>query len=87
VIRYALTFVALLGLTTLTLWLSFVPLGALQVPVAVVIALGKSLLIALFFMHLVEQRWTNVLVALTAIVLVLIFLGLTVLDVVSRGRG
>jgi cytochrome c oxidase subunit 4 len=85
VIRYALTFAALLGLTTLTLWLSFVPLGALQVPVAIVIALGKSVLIALFFMHLVEQRWTNALAAMTAVVLVFIFLGLTVLDVVSRG--
>jgi cytochrome c oxidase subunit 4 len=85
--RYSLTFAALLALTTLTLLLSFVSLGGLQIPVAIAIALGKSVLIALFFMHLVEQRWTNALASMTAVVLVVILLGLTVLDVVSRGRS
>lgn len=84
--RYSLTFAALLVLTTLTLVLSFVSLGSLQIPVAVAIALSKSVLIALFFMHLVEQRWTNALAVMTTVVLIAILVGLTVLDVASRGE-
>jgi cytochrome c oxidase subunit 4 len=84
--RYVVTFVALLVLTSLTLALSFVPLGAGQAPAAMAIAIGKSLLIALVFMHLVEHRGSSQLAFLLSIVLAVTLIGLTWLDVVTRGR-
>ena len=81
---YALTFGALLLLTGLTLGLSFVDLGRWSVPVALTIASTKASLVALFFMHLVEQRTSNRLVAVTGIVFVGLLVGLMVVDVDTR---
>jgi cytochrome c oxidase subunit IV len=81
---YAITFGVLLLLTGLTLGLSYVELGRWGVPVALVIASVKSLLVALFFMHLVEERTSNRLVAASAIVFVALLVSLMVLDVQTR---
>jgi cytochrome c oxidase subunit 4 len=81
---YTLTFVALLVLTTLTLGLSFAPLGAWHVPLALLIAFAKTALIALFFMHLIEQQTTNWLAITVALLLLTVFVGLSALDVVTR---
>jgi cytochrome c oxidase subunit 4 len=83
---YAFTFAALLVLTTATFALSFAPLGDWHVPVALLIAAAKTLLIALFFMHLVEQRTSNWVAIVVAILLVAVFAGLTTLDVISRAN-
>lgn len=48
----ALVFVALLGLTLLTVGVAFLELGPLNLITALTIAVGKALLVLLFFMHL-----------------------------------
>lgn len=81
---YVLTFAGLLVLTTLTLLLSFAPLGAWHVPAAMTIAGAKTLLVALFFMHLLEHRTTSWVAVLVSLLLAGTLIGLSVLDVASR---
>jgi cytochrome c oxidase subunit 4 len=84
--RYHATFAGLIVLTTLTLALSFLHLGAASIPVALTIAVVKSTLILLFFMHLTEQRVSNWVAFVTAVLLVSTLVGLVLLDVASRTR-
>jgi len=84
---YLKTFAALLVLTATTFGLSFASLGAFQAPVALAIAAAKATLIALFFMHLVEQARVNAAVLVVALLLVAVFVGLTAADVATREPG
>lgn len=81
---YLWTFVALIALTFATLGLSYVPLGAFGVPLAVVIALVKAVLIILFFMHLREQPVSSRMTMVVAFVLAGIAIALATLDVATR---
>lgn len=81
---YFLVFFALLALTGLTFGLSFAPLGALETPVALAIACAKGLLVALFFMHLIETRKPYWLFGLLALLLMTLLIVLMVTDVVKR---
>ena len=83
-VRLLATFVALLVLTTLTLALSYLHL-AWETPIALAIAAAKAALIALFFMELIDQRTTNWVGFVVSILLACVFVGLSLLDVVSRG--
>lgn len=83
---YVLTFAALLVLSGLTLGAAFLDLGRWSMVLALGIASIKALLVALFFMHLVEQSTTNRFVALTGVVFVGLLVGLMVVDVDTR-RG
>src|SRR5262249_4500539 len=56
---YILTWAALVVLAFATFLLAKASLGAFQVPVALVIAVAKGLLVVLIFMHLLEQRSAN----------------------------
>ena len=49
---YACTYFALLGLLALTVFVAYLPLGPWNVVAATGIAVCKTLLIALFFMHI-----------------------------------
>jgi len=49
---YYRVFVILLGLTFLTVGVAFLDLGLLNTIIALTIAVGKALLVLLFFMHL-----------------------------------
>lgn len=83
--RYALVWIALMILTGLTYWLSrFHFPGGWAITVALAIAAGKSALVALFFMHLWDQRGANRLVFITSIVFVALLIGLTVADYATR---
>ena len=82
--HYVWTFVGLIALTTLTLGLSFVSLGAWGIPLALLIALAKAVLLALFFMHLTEQGTANWVTFLISALMVATMIGLAVLDVASR---
>lgn len=84
---YVATFAVLLVLTTATLVLSFVELGAWTGPLTVGIALAKSTLIALFFMHLIEERVSSWAAFLISFLLVGTLVGLALLDVASRWVG
>lgn len=84
---YALTFAVLMVLSGLTLGLSFLSLGPGGPALAMAIAAAKAALLALFFMHLVEQRAANALTLGVALVLVALFVGITVGEVATRAPG
>jgi cytochrome c oxidase subunit 4 len=50
------SWLALLGLLGLTVSAAYVPLGAFNTVVTLLIALGKALIVAAFFMELRERR-------------------------------
>jgi cytochrome c oxidase subunit 4 len=83
---YVKTWAALIVLTGLTLGLSFVLHGAIEIPVALAIATLKAALVAAFFMHLVEQRFQNRLVLVISVAFVFLLVGLMVTDVVTRDQ-
>ncbi len=82
--RYVVVWIALLVGTTATFLLSKVHLGPFHLTVALLIAATKGALVALFFMHLWDQRGVNRLVLLTALVFVSLLIGLTVADSATR---
>ena len=83
--RYLAVWVALLVFTVLTYLVARVHLpGAWAVTVALVIAISKGTLVALFFMHLWEQTGANRLVFLTSLVFVALLIGLVVADNATR---
>jgi cytochrome c oxidase subunit 4 len=84
---YVVTFVALLVLTTLTFGLSFLPHAAWTVPVTIAIAVTKSTLIALFFMHLIEEPVSSWAALVIAVMLVATLITLMLLDVASRAAA
>jgi cytochrome c oxidase subunit 4 len=81
---YVLTFVGLLALAVLSLFLSFLHWPRGDLVVSLLIALVKALLVLFFFMHLAEQRFSNRLVALVSALFVILLVGLAAADVVSR---
>jgi|HubBroStandDraft_4_1064222.scaffolds.fasta_scaffold562268_2 cytochrome c oxidase subunit 4 len=83
-IRYLVVWLALLALTGLSFLLSLAHLGPTDVAVALAIALAKTSLVGLFFMHLVEERFSMFMVPVVATTLVLLLLGLLVTDVATR---
>jgi len=84
--RYAFVWMALVALAALSFGLSFAHLGAFGPAVALTIGAAKAILIAAFFMHLVEQpsisRWAFA----TGLILVGLLLLMVSLDVVTRER-
>ena len=83
--RYAIVWVALLFFTLLTYGLSRLHIpGGWGVVVALTIACAKGALVALFFMHLWDQRGANRLVFLTSLVFVALLIGLTLSDNATR---
>jgi cytochrome c oxidase subunit IV len=83
-LRYVAVWLALLALTGLSFLLSRLHLGATDVAVALAIAAAKTTLVGLFFMHLVEARFSVVMVPVMSAFLLLLLLGLVVTDVATR---
>ena len=82
---YLTVWVGLLVLTVLTYVLARVHLpGPWAVTVALVIAMCKGTLVALFFMHLWDQAGANRLVFLTSLVFVALLIGLVITDNATR---
>jgi cytochrome c oxidase subunit 4 len=83
--RYAIVWILLLVLTFATFGISrfHIP-GGWGVSVALGIAVAKGTLVALFFMHLWDQRGANRLVFLTSLVFVALLIGLTLSDNATR---
>jgi cytochrome c oxidase subunit 4 len=82
---YLLVFTALIALTIATTLVSYVDLGALSVAVALVIAVTKMLLVALFFMHVYYSRRLTQLVVAGGLLWLVILLLLTMTDIATRG--
>lgn len=81
---YALVLLALLGLTVLTTLVAFVDLGNFSVVVALLIAVTKMLLVALFFMHVRYSTRLTRLVILGGLMWLAILLLLTLSDFFTR---
>jgi cytochrome c oxidase subunit 4 len=73
-------FGALLVLTVVTTAASRIDLGAANVWIALGIATLKAVLVLLFFMHMLYERPMNAIVLCTALIFVVLFIGLVLLD-------
>jgi cytochrome c oxidase subunit 4 len=76
---------ALLGLTIVTVWVAQYDLGPVNLVVAMLIAVTKGTLVAMFFMHL---KYTNKLYAtvfIGALLMLAVFIVFTMFDTMSRG--
>jgi cytochrome c oxidase subunit 4 len=73
-------FVALLGLTAVTVGVAYVDLGELNLFVAMGIATVKALLVALFFMHLTHESGFNRLAFFSSFIFVALFVSITLMD-------
>jgi cytochrome c oxidase subunit 4 len=82
---YYAIFAALMVGTAITVAVAFVNLGAFNFPVAIGIAITKATLVILFFMHAKYSSKLTKLFVGTAFFFLVILLGLTMTDVLSRG--
>jgi len=82
---YTLVFLTLIVLTVVTTAVAFVDLGPFSVVVALVIAVCKAMLVALFFMHLRHSTILTRLVVVGGLLWLLILLILTFADYATRG--
>jgi cytochrome c oxidase subunit 4 len=82
--HYLGTWIGLLALTSLTFGLSYVHTGEWELPIAILIAVAKSLLVLLFFMHLVEQKFINGFVVIVAVGLLALLVALLSADIATR---
>jgi cytochrome c oxidase subunit IV len=82
---YALIFFVLLIFTATTCAISFINLGRLNAVVALVIAFGKAMLVALFFMHLRYSRRLMQIVVVSGLFWLGIMIALTMSDFLTRG--
>ena len=76
---------ALLGLTALTTLVAHVDLGPFSVVVALAIAVVKTLLVALFFMHVRHSSKLTKLIVLGGMLWLAIMIVLTFSDIATRG--
>ncbi len=81
---FIIIWVLLLLLTVVTVAVSRVHLGALNIWAALGIASLKSALVIFFFMHLKYERPIFKICLLTALVTLALFIGLTFFDVLYR---
>lgn len=82
---YVAVLLALLALTVVTTLVAFVDLGNFSVVVALVIAVTKMMLVALFFMHVRYSTRLTRLVILGGLMWLAILLLLTLSDFFTRG--
>ena len=80
----ALALVALLALAGLSLALRYAHLGAFGMPVAMMIAVAKVALVAVFFMEILVERVTVRLAMGAGVVLLGILLALIAADILTR---
>ncbi len=78
------TWVTLLALTAASFGLSYVPLGALNIPVAILIAAVKGSLVVLIFMELWVEKFSVKMTLVVSVLFVVLLVGLMVGDVVTR---
>jgi cytochrome c oxidase subunit IV len=82
---YAFIFVTLLFLTATTFVVSGIDLGGMNAIAALVIAMVKALLVALFFMHLRYSRPLMLVVVAAGLLWLGIMIALTLGDFLTRG--
>jgi len=70
----------LVALTLLTVAVAYMPLGKLNIWVALIIAVTKASFVVLYFMHLKYDNLFNGLVLITALLFVALFISITMMD-------
>ena len=81
---YFIIFICLTLGTLLTVWAAFQDLGALNAPVALLIACVKAALVVGFFMHLKDSNRLTKITAAGALFWLMILFFLTLTDYLSR---
>jgi len=81
---YHRTLILLLILTAITVGASYIQFGAFNVVIALTIATIKAILVALFFMHLIDDKKVNAIIAVAGFLFLGIFLGFCLIDAQSR---
>ena len=81
---YALSLLALLGLTAITTGVAFVDLGVWNTPVAMMIAAVKATVVGLFFMHLRGSSRLTIAVVVSTLFWMGILFVLTMSDYLTR---
>lgn len=81
---YVLVFLALIILTAVTIGVSYVHFGVLNIVVALGVASVKACLVALFFMHLKYEDKVTWIFVLYPLGLLALMIGLTISDVFYR---
>jgi cytochrome c oxidase subunit IV len=71
---------------TVTTWIlgTKVPLGPFSLPTSLGIAVVKTVLVAMFFMHLVEQPGARRVVLPVSVVFLLLLMGVSLIDAMTR---
>lgn len=82
---YITIFLMLMVLTAVTVGVAFINLGALNFPVALMIAVTKATLVILFFMHVKDSSRLTKLIVGTGFFFLIILFALTLTDYLSRG--
>jgi cytochrome c oxidase subunit 4 len=83
---YLIIFAVLVLGTAITTAVAFVDLGPLNVVVMLLIAFTKATLVVLFFMHVKFTSRLTQLAAASGFAWLVILIGLTLSDVLTRGR-
>ena len=81
---YILVFVSLLFLTAVTVLASLIDVGFMNIVLALLIAIIKSSLVLLFFMHLYYDNKLNAALLIGSFVFLGTFIGLTMIDTNRR---
>jgi cytochrome c oxidase subunit 4 len=82
---YLGVFAALMAGTAVTMWAAHLDFGALNTPVALVIACTKAALVVLFFMHVKYSSRLVALIVLVSILFLAILFLITFSDYWTRG--
>lgn len=82
---YLGVFAMLLVFTAITVGVSYIDLGPLNLAVALLVASAKALMVATIFMHLAFDKKFNVLIIASAFVFVAILITITMQDTETRG--
>ncbi len=81
---YFIVFAALMVLTALTVLVTKIDLGSFNIVLAMLIAIVKSTLVLLFFMHLYYDKKTNLVFFLGSVLFLCIFIVFTLMDINYR---
>ena len=81
---YVTIFLTLMVLTGVTVFSAFIDLGYLNFPVAMLIAGFKASLVVWYFMHVKYQSHLTKLTVATGLFFLVILLGMTLIDYVSK---
>jgi len=81
---YFIVWVILMILTAVTVYVSYLDFGQLNIVIAMVVASIKAGAVALFFMHLKFEDSITWLFALFPIALLILLIGMTIVDTFTR---